>query len=73
MKKTVPKLRPRSEREISAAPDATRQPCRSSGSTLSARQRYLLRQLSEAGFLKPLLDNLKRNIELATKKLAAKA
>jgi len=37
-------------------------------SELTARQRYLLKKLSEAGLLTPLLEDLSRNIKLAQKK-----
>jgi hypothetical protein len=37
-------------------------------SELNARQRYLLKKLSEAGLLTPLLQDLQRNVELASKK-----
>jgi hypothetical protein len=39
----------------------------SNASELSPRQRYLMKKLSEAGLLTPLLEDLSRNIKLAQK------
>ena len=54
-------------------PDTPPTPPKTDVSELTSRQRYLLKKLSEAGLLTPLLEDLSRNIKLAQKEPGGEA